>query len=115
MKQKTETKIALDIAPMANDGFGRFPGRLYVIKVSLGLYAANNATLPDGSLVDGLACFPERDDATQYMALPAKRGIEGTISAKSFDQARQIAKSKQHLDSLLLFVGGKIVEYHYIR
>ncbi|HVL39399.1 MAG TPA: hypothetical protein VM328_08435 [Fimbriimonadaceae bacterium] len=94
-------------------GYGGFPDRLYVIGVGADRYAANNATLPDGQNVNGLATFPTPDDATTYMGMLA--GLGGEIMAKSFEEAREIAKSKPVLSCLFLFVGGKIVEVHYVR
>ena len=94
-------------------GFGGFPERLYLISPAEGKYAANNVTLPDEQNVDGLACFPSPDDATTYMGLLA--GLNGEIVGKSFEEAREIALSKPKLSCLLLFVGGRIVEIHFVR
>lgn len=94
-------------------GFGGFPDRLYLISVGNDKFAANNATAPDGTSLDGLACFPSPDDATTYMGLLA--GLNGEIVSKSFEEAREIAKGKPRLNCLLLFVGGHIVEIHYVR
>jgi hypothetical protein len=95
------------------EGYGGFPNQLYLISVGPDKYAANNATLPDGQNVNGLACFPDPDEATTYMGLLA--GLNGEIVAKSFEEAREIAKNKPVLSCLFLFVGGKIVEVHYVR
>lgn len=94
-------------------GFGGFPDRLYLISVGPDRYAANNVTLPDGQNVNGLACFPDPDEATTYMGMLA--GLSGEIVSKSFEEAREIAQSKPVLSCLLLFVGVHIVEVHYIR
>jgi hypothetical protein len=94
-------------------GFGGFPDRLFLINVGDGKYAANNATLPDGQMVDGLACFPSPDDATTYMGLLA--GLSGKIVGATFEEAREIAISKPKLSCLLLFAGGKIVDVHHVR
>lgn len=94
-------------------GFGSFPDRIFLIHVGGDKYAANNATLPDGQTIDGLACFPSADDATTYMGLLA--GLNGDIVGKSFEEARQIAISKPRLSCLLLFVDGKIVDVHHVR
>lgn len=94
-------------------GFGGFPDRLYLISVGNDKFAANNATAPDGTSLDGLACFPSPDDATTYMGLLA--GLNGEIVSKSFEEARDIAKGKPRLNCLLLFVGGHIVEIHHVR
>lgn len=94
-------------------GFGGFPDRLYLISVGGDKYAANNVTLTDGQVTDGLACFPDPDEATTYMGLLA--GLSGDIVAKSFEEAREIAISKPKLSCLLLFSGGRIVEVHFVR
>ena len=94
-------------------GFGGFPDKVYLISVGDGKYAANNATLPDGQNINGLACFPDPDEATTYMGLLA--GLSGDIVSKSFEEAREIAQSKPVLSALFLFTGGKIVEVHYVR
>jgi hypothetical protein len=94
-------------------GFGGFPDRLFLISVGDGRYACNNATLPDGQNINGLACFPSPDDATTYMGLLG--GLSGDLVGKSFEEAREIAIGKPVLGALFLFVGGRIVEVHYIR
>lgn len=94
-------------------GYGGFGDRIFLITVGDNKYAANNATLPDGQNVNGLACFPNMDDATTYMGLLA--GLNGEIVGKSFEEAREIAKSKPALSCLFLFVDGKIVDVHYVR
>jgi hypothetical protein len=94
-------------------GYGGFPDRLFLISVGQDKYAANNATLPDGQRVDGLATFPDPDEATTYMGLLA--GLSGEIVTKTFEQAREIAKSKPKLSAVFLFVAGRIVEVHYVR
>lgn len=93
--------------------FGSFPEEIYLISVGEGKYACNNATTPDGMQVNGLACFPSPDDATSYMT--DANGMSGDIKKSSFNDAREIAKSKPVLDSLLLFAGTRIVEIHFIR
>ncbi len=94
-------------------GFGSFPDKIYLISVGGDRYAANNATLPDGQVADGLACFPTPDDATTYMSSPD--GMNGEMVSKKFDEAREIAIGKPRLNSLLLFQGTQIVEVHFIR
>lgn len=94
-------------------GFGGFPDKLYLISVGGDKYACNNATGKDGTPMDGLATFPDPDEATTYMGLLA--GLAGDIVSKSFEEAREIAKSKPRLNCLFLFVGGHIVEIHYVR
>lgn len=94
-------------------GFGGFPDKVHLISVGGGKYAANNATLPDGQQVNGLACFPSADDATTYMGLLA--GLSGDIVAKTFEEAREIAISKPVLSCLFLFEGGKIKDVHWVR
>lgn len=94
-------------------GIGGFGDRVFLISVGDGKFAANNATLPDGQNVNGLACFPSADDATTYMGLLA--GLNGDIVQKSFEEAREIAKSKPALSCLFLFVDGKIADVHFVR
>ena len=94
-------------------GFGGFPDKLYLLSMGDGKFAANNATAPDGTELDGLACFPSPDDATTYMGLLA--GLSGEIVGKTFEEAREIAKGKPKLNCLLLFVAGHIVEIHFVR
>ena len=94
-------------------GFGGFPDKLYLISMGGGKYACNNATRSDGERLDGLASFPDPDEATTYMGLLA--GLSGEIVSKSFEEAREIAKSKPVLSCLFLFVAGHIVEIHYVR
>lgn len=95
------------------EGFGGFPNALFVIDCGGGRYAANNATLPDGQTVDGLATFPDADEATTYMGLLA--GLGGEIAKKTFDEAREITVSKPRLMCMFLFAGGKIVDVHWVR
>jgi len=92
---------------------GSFPERVYLLFAGEGKYACNNATTPDGMIVNGLACFPDPDEATTYMALAA--GLNGEIVSKTFEEAREIAKSKEVLDCLFLFAAGAIVEIHFVR
>ena len=94
-------------------GFGGFPDKVFVICVGGDKYAANNATLPDGQNVDGLATFPDPDEATTYMGLLA--GLNGDVQAKTFEEARQIAISKPKLLCLFLFRAGVIADVHWIR
>ena len=94
-------------------GYGGFPDRLFLIQVAEGKFAANNATLSDGQVVDGLACFPTPDDAMVYTGLLG--GLNGEVVGKSFEEARQIAISKPKLSCLLLFVNGSIVDIHHVR
>jgi hypothetical protein len=94
-------------------GFGGFPDKLYLISVGGDKYACNNATASDGQRLDGLATFPDPDEATTYMGLLA--GLSGEIVSKSFEEAREIAKSKPVLSCMFLFVAGHIVEIHFVR
>jgi hypothetical protein len=94
-------------------GYDSFPGRVFLISVGGDKYACNNATLPDGQKINGLACFPSGDDATTYMGLLS--GLSGDIIGKSFEEAREIAISKPVLSALFLFQAGKIVDVHYVR
>lgn len=93
--------------------FGSFPEEIYLIDMGDGKFACNNATTPDGMTVNGLACFPSPDDATTYMGDLA--GLSGKIKKSSFQEAREIAKSKEVLDCLFLFAGNRIVEIHFVR
>ncbi|MER3496828.1 MAG: hypothetical protein C4320_08755 [Armatimonadota bacterium] len=104
------------ITPLEEDllgSAGGFPNSLLLIQIGTDKYAANNATLADGQSVNGLACFPTPDDAATYAGLLA--GLDGEFVKKSFDEARDIAKSKPTLDAMFLFVDGKIVEVHFVR
>ncbi len=94
-------------------GYGGFGDRVFMIHAGENKYAANNVTLPDGQNMNGLACFPSADDATTYMGLLA--GLSGEIVGKTFEEAREIAKSKPVIGCLLLFVAGKIVDVHYVK
>lgn len=95
-------------------GFGGFPDSLFLIDVGGGKYACNNVTpLGEEKPINGLACFPDPDEATSYMGLLA--GLSGDIVQKSFEEAREIALSKPILNSLVLFVATKIVEIHWVR
>lgn len=105
--------LGLDIPEELMEGYGNFPGNLYLIQVGEDKYAANNVSLPDGQNTNGLATFPSPDDATTYMGLLA--GLSGEIVAKSFEEAREIAISKPILSCLLLFVDGRVVDLHWVR
>ena len=94
-------------------GFGGFPDRVYLINCGGDKYAANNATLPDGQKVDGLATFPDPDEAMTYMGLLA--GLSGDIVSKTFEEAREIAISKPKIQALLLFSRGVIADVHWVR
>jgi hypothetical protein len=113
MSQITDTPSGTILEEIELGGYGAFPDKLFLIGVGGDKYACNNATLPDGQNADGLATFPDPDEATTYMGLLA--GLSGSIVAKSFEEAREIAKSKPRLSCMFLFVAGKIVEVHYVR
>ncbi|HVT11345.1 MAG TPA: hypothetical protein VHE55_03690 [Fimbriimonadaceae bacterium] len=113
MSQTLNNPSGITLVEEELGGFGGFPDKLFLIAVGDGKYAANNATAPDGTELDGLACFPSPDDATTYMGLLA--GLSGDIVGKTFEEAREIAKSKPRLNCLLLFLAGHIVEIHFIR
>ena len=95
------------------DSISNFPDEIYLISVGEGKYACNNATTPDGMTVNGLSCFPSVDDAISYMAQPGM--LSGDTKRVSFEDAREIAKGKPVLDSLLLWDNSRIVEIHFVR
>ncbi len=95
------------------ESISSFPNELYLISVGDSKYACNNATTPDGMTVNGLSCFPSIDDATSYMAVPGM--LSGDTKRVTFDEAREIAKGKPVLDSLLLWDAARIVEIHFVR
>jgi hypothetical protein len=113
MSQVLDNPSGITLIEEELGGFGGFPDKLFLISVGGDKYAANNATGPDGSTLDGLACFPSPDDATTYMGLLA--GLSGDIVGKTFEEAREIAKGKPKLNCLFLFVAGHIVEIHFVR
>lgn len=94
-------------------GFGGFPGEVLLISMGEDLWAANNATLPDGQSVNGLACFPTPDDASTYAAMLT--GLNGEFVKKKFEEAREIAIRKERLQALFLFKDGHIVEVHFVK
>lgn len=95
-------------------GFGGFPGEVLLISVGDDLWAANNATLPDGGSVNGLACFKTPDDASSYAG--SLGGLDGEFIKKKFDDARDIAIRKERLQALFLFVDdAKIAEIHFVK
>ena len=95
------------------EGYGNFPTTVYLIGMGGDRYAANNATLSDGQSIDGLATFPDPDEATTYMSLLA--GLSGEIVKKSYEEARNIAISKPRLMCMFLFIGGKIADVQWVR
>lgn len=113
MPDLLDNPLGITIDESMLEGFGGFPSNLFLISVGGDKYAANNATLPDGQTVDGLATFPDADEATTYMGLLA--GLNGEIVAKTFDEARQIAVSKPRLMCMFLFVAGRIADLHWVR
>jgi len=113
MSQIIQNPAPSFIEEVEYEGFGDFPNALFLISMGDDKYAANNANLPDGQNLNGLASFPNADEATTYMGLLA--GLSGDIVSKSFEEAREIAKSKPKLSCIFLFVGGKIVDVHYVR
>lgn len=113
MSQIIDSPGGLNLEEFLGEEYGLFPSSLFLISVGSDKYACNNATLPDGQNADGLACFPDPDEATTYMGLLA--GLNGTIVAKSFEEAREIVKSKDRLTCMFLFVDGKIAEVHYVK
>jgi len=113
MPETIESPLGTVLEESMLGGFGGFPDKLYLIGVGGERYAANNATLPDGQAVDGLATFPDPDEATTYMGLLA--GLNGEIVSKTFEEARKITISKPRLMCMFLFAGGKIVDVHWVR
>lgn len=113
MPDLLDDPIAQQLDESMLEGFGGFPTTLYLINVAGDKYAANNATLPDGQSIDGLATFPDPDEATTYMGMLS--GLSGDIVKKSFEEARNIAISKPRISCLFLFVGGRIVDLHWVR
>jgi hypothetical protein len=113
MSQIIDSPGGINLEEFMAEGYGSFPNQLYLISVGEDKYACNNATLPDGQNADGLATFPDPDEATTYMGLLA--GLNGEIVAKSFEEARDIVKAKDRLTCMFLFVAGKIVEIHYVK
>lgn len=109
----TENPLITSLEQDLMGSFGLFPENVFVISMGDGKYACNNATLADGTTVSGLAVFPTEEDTHWYSSLLA--GLSGDPRKIPFEEARQIAKSKPILDSLLLFKFGKIVEIHFIR
>lgn len=93
--------------------FGLFPTDVYVISMGDGKYACNNSTMKDGTVVQGLAVFPTEIDTQVYANQLA--GLSGQAKMISFEEAREIAKSKPVLQALLLFQLGVIVEVHFVR
>lgn len=113
MAETTTAPAGIVLEEVELGGFGGFPDKLYLISVGSGKYACNNATGKEGERIDGLATFPDPDEATTYMGLLS--GLSGDIVAKTFQEAREIAKSKPMLSCLFLFLGGRIVDIHYVR
>jgi hypothetical protein len=113
MSQTVQNPAPKLFEEIEREGYGGFPDKLYLISVGGGKYAANNASLPDGQNLEGLATFPDADEATTYMGLLA--GLSGDIVSKTFQEAREIAQSKPRLSCIFLFVAGKIVDVHYVR
>jgi len=113
MPETIDSPIGTILEESMLGGFGGFPDKLFLIGVGGDKYAANNASLPDGQSVDGLATFPDADEATTYMGLLA--GLSGEIVSKTFEEAREITISKPRLACMFLFAAGKIVDVHWVR
>ncbi|MEQ1821145.1 MAG: hypothetical protein ABL949_01415 [Fimbriimonadaceae bacterium] len=109
--EELPTSFTLDESML--EGYGGFPDSLFLIEVGSEKFAANNVTLPDGQVINGLATFPSPDDATTYMGMLA--GLSGDIVGRSFEDARQIAISKPVLSCVLLFAEGRIIDICYVR
>jgi hypothetical protein len=106
------TTYRTQIEPLVG-GFGKFPENFYLIRVEEDKFASNNATAPDGSSLDGLACFPTLEDVEVYTC--SEKGIGGVGVPTTWDEARDLAKCKPQLNSLLLFRKDKIVDFHYVQ
>ncbi|HJP83144.1 MAG TPA: hypothetical protein VJ835_06515 [Fimbriimonadaceae bacterium] len=113
MPELVDNPLGIQLEESSLEGFGGFPNALYLINVTGEKFAANCATLHDGQTVNGLATFPDPDEATTYMGLLA--GLSGDIVKKTFEEARAIAISKPTLSCLFLFVDGHIADVHWIR
>lgn len=113
MPQTVDNPLGITLEESMLGGFGGFPDKVYLISVGEDKFAANNATLPDGQSVNGLACFPDPDEATTYMGLLA--GLSGEIVSKTFEEAREIAVRKPILSCLFLFKAGAIADVHWVR
>lgn len=113
MPDLIENPLGTTLEESMLEGYGGFPDKVFLIDCGGGRFAANNATLPDGQTVDGLATFPDADEATTYMGLLA--GLSGEIVSKKFEEARQIAIGKPRLMCLFLFVAGRIADVHWVR
>ncbi len=113
MLQVSDNPLGIHLEQEEYQGYGSFPSKLFLISVGGDKYACNFATGKEGEPLDGLATFPDPDEATTYMGLLA--GLSGDIVSKTFEEAREIAKSKPRLNCLFLFVAGQIVEICYIK
>ena len=113
MSQTVQTPSGTILEEIELGGYGAFPDQLYVISVALLQAYRSSPTLPDGQNADGLATFPDPDEATTYMGLLA--GLSGEIKPVKFEDAREIVKRKPRLSCLFLFLGGRIVEVHYVK
>jgi len=98
------------------DSLSGFKNGVCMIDCGDGKYACNNATTPgpDPMTVDGIACFPDEEEATVYMATP-KYGLRGTVVRKTLEEARAIAVSKPAIQALLFMEGSKVKEIMYVR
>ncbi len=113
MSQIIDRPGGINLEEFLSESVGAFGDQLYLISMGGDKYAANNVNLQDGQNVNGLATFPSPDDATTYMGMLS--GLSGDIVKKSFEEAREIAKSKPSLICMLFFVDGKIVDVHYVK
>lgn len=97
-------------------GYGGFADTVYIIQIEGTKAACNCVTDPDGTVIHGLACFPDPDEATTYMGFEGNKGISGDIKRIKFDDARELVKAKNPpINALILFKGGHIVEVHHVR
>jgi len=110
---KAEVTKSILVEKEALVSLGRFPENIWMISLADGLFAANNATLPDARFINGLACFLSGDEAHLY--IEAHPEMSGDPKQWTFNECREIAKSRPVIDALLLFVKVKIIEVHFIR
>lgn len=95
---------------MKGSEFG-LPDFFFVIHLGNNKYACNNITIedPEGDIiVGGLACFEFKADADHYVN-------SGELLMVSFEEAREIALSKESVSVLIFFKGNEIQGFHFVR